>query len=106
MKIELEIPDWTKGEHIYIFSNQELIAYSQYLIKKNPKREGYTPFKIKIQRCNGCGDCCESGSPFNDKDIPCPHLTTTGCGLGVNIPFSCARSDCSITFTKCSEMFE
>jgi len=106
MRIELDIPEWAVGKHIYVFANEELLAYTNYIIEKKPERkEYYTPLKVKTARCNGCGQCCESGSPFDDS-IPCPHLTEDGCGLGHNIPFSCARSDCSITFDKCSERFE
>lgn len=107
MKIELEVPEWVIGKHITVFANQELIAYTNFIIEKKPERkEYYTPLKVKIQRCNGCSDCCESGSPFNKNEGVCPHLTENGCGLGNNIPFSCVRSDCSITFKNCSEKFE
>ncbi len=107
MKLEIEIPDWAKGKHIYIFANEELIAYSNYIIEKKPeRREYYTPLKVKTARCNGCGQCCESGNPFNADEGACIFLKEHGCDLGHNIPFSCARSDCSITFDKCSERFE
>jgi len=107
MKIEFDVPDWAIGKHIYIFANEELIGYSNFIIEKKPKRkEYYTTLKIKTQRCNGCSECCESGSPFDDSEGTCPHHTDKGCSLGTNIPFSCARSDCSITFKNCSERFE
>lgn len=107
LKIEFDVPEWAIGKHIYIFANQELIGYSNHIIEKKPKkREYYTPLKVKTQRCNGCGECCESGSPFNNIEEVCPYLTDRGCKLGNKIPFSCARSDCSITFKKCSERFE
>ena len=107
MKLLIEIPEWAKGKHIYIFANEELLAYTNFIIEKKPeRREYYTPLLVKTtERCNGCGQCCESGSPFDDEK-PCPHLTEDGCDLGNNIPFSCARSDCSITFDNCSERFE
>jgi len=107
MRIEFDVPEWAIGKHIYLFANEELIGYSKFIIEKKPqRRQYYTPFKIKSQRCDGCGDCCKSGSPFSDKEGICPFYTDKGCKLGTKIPFSCARSDCSITFKKCSERFE
>lgn len=106
IELKIELPKWVKGKHIYVFADTELLAYTNFIIEKIPeKREYYTPLKVKVSRCNGCSQCCESGSPFNDEK-PCPHLTENGCDLGHNIPFGCARSDCSITFDKCSERFE
>jgi hypothetical protein len=108
MKIELEIPEWAIGKPIYVFANQELLAYSLYIIEKLPERkEYYTPLKVKTSRCNGCGDCCKDGSPFgSERGEPCDHLTEHGCGFGPNIPFSCARSDCSKHYPNCTERFE
>ena len=110
MKIEIDIPDWAKEKNIFIFANQELIAYKICVSDK---------VKVKVSRCNGCSQCCESGHPFKPEQIlslesnlnfidgvPCPLLGEEGCLLGNNIPFSCARSDCSHHFDKCSEGFE
>ena len=111
MKIELEIPKWAEEKNIWIFANQELIAYKMIA----------SDLKTKTNRCLGCGECCESGHPFKPEQLlaferafaigfidgePCPFLGPKGCHLTNNIPFSCARSDCSNHFDKCSERFE
>lgn len=112
MKLELEIPKWAEDKNIFVFANQELIAY---------KMHNELKLKVKVSRCLGCGACCESGHPFKpeqlltikkaiakgfNSDGPCPFLGEEGCLLGNNIPFSCARSDCSQHFDKCTERFE
>ena len=112
MKIELDLPDWAKEKNIYIFANEELLAYKWHNDDKVYQ---------KTSRCSGCGQCCESGNPFNPihwnfiKKIveqsdfsdsePCPFLGENGCLLGSKIPFSCVRSDCS-HFDECTEEFE
>jgi len=121
MKIELEIPEWAIGKHIYIFANEEILAIKEAKISKKDGEHilSYLPLKIKPEdgRCNGCGSCCSDGSPFSkntilemkkllqtikDYDNPCPFLTDKGCLLGTKIPFSCARSICS-NYEECNE---
>lgn len=107
MKVELEIPEWAIGKHIYVFADTELLAHKFYFRKKKKGNvvEGYEDIQVKIARCNGCGECCNSG--FNPeamlymkkkldeyKGEPCAFLEENGCGLGNNIPFSCIRSYC------------
>ena len=115
MKIELDIPKWAKGKHIYVFAGRELLVQLDYLIKFiDGKHVGsYDVLKIKPEdgRCTGCGTCCETlGSPFSQQGVidlldrlskyefsdegRCPFLGENGCSLGSNIPFSCARSNC------------
>lgn len=130
VKIEFDIPKWAIGKHIYIFANKELLAQLEYNVKKIRNDNGniirkqkYFPLKLKPDdgRCNGCGDCCATGLPFNKEkaiDIikrlteytenncegACPFLDNNGCSLGINIPFGCAKSDCS-KFENCTEKF-
>lgn len=121
MKIELELPDWAIGRNITIFAGKELLAYSSFVYKKKPFFKGYPELKIKEGRCNGCGTCCEQyGSPFTREQYNeiifrldttefkemgrCPLLGDKGCILGDNIPFDCARSDCS-RMKNCTEQF-
>jgi len=49
MKFEIELPDWV-GENkvLRLLAGRELVAF------KNPGN----PIKIKITRCNQCGECC------------------------------------------------
>lgn len=126
-RIELEIPEWAIGRNITVYAGTELLSYTSFVRKKKringrlDIEEYYTPMKIKDGRCNGCGQCCETaGSPFSEKiyiDIlnrlnnwefketgRCPLLGDDGCTLGTDIPFGCARSDCS-HFDKCTESF-
>ena len=97
MKLEIDIPEWAKEKNIYVFANEELIAYKWHHEDK---------VHHKIARCNGCGQCCESGSPFNGDEGPCIFLKEHGCDLGTKIPLTCARSICYPTFDKCSERFD
>ena len=127
LEIAITIPDWAFGKNISVFAGDELLAQKQFRREKkriNGKieiKEYYLPLKLKPDngRCNGCGDCCSTGLPFSREkaiDIKkrlrdytkkhyegsCPFLDDNGCSLGVNIPFGCARSDCS-GFRNCTE---
>ena len=94
MKIELEIPDWTETNHIYILAGQELVAY---------KYKG-EEWKIKKSRCNLCGKCCESFPKVRkDEREPksingrCVHLEdkndgTKMCSLSIRRPYICLIS--------------
>jgi len=54
MKIELDLPDWVDdGSAIRIFKGIELVA----------KKFKNKPWKIKIVRCNFCGECCTPKGP-------------------------------------------
>ena len=76
MKIEMELPDWVEGKHIYIMAGIELVAY-KYLNQ---------PWKMKSSRCSMCGKCCEKNG--------CKYLINDGdkkiCSLGSGRPFSCS----------------
>jgi hypothetical protein len=121
VKIEFDIPEWAIGRNITIFAGTELLGYTDFVRKKKPLREFYSPLKVKDGRCNGCGTCCETaGSPFSKEQVfnlvlrldewtyqddgKCPLLGENGCILRKQIPFSCARSDCS-HFDECTESF-
>ncbi len=130
--IEFEVPEWALGSHISFIAKGKLLGYSRFIKKKERDDEGnliitkhYEPVKIKPDNghCNGCGDCCNNGSPFlaeeweqlkkfvnekeNSPNKPCPFITPEGCYLERfnDTPLSCIISDCSISFEKCSEIF-
>lgn len=75
MKINLEIPDWVDGKHLYIMAGIELVAY-RFLDGK---------WRVKTSRCSMCGKCC--------KRLNCEHLKMDGdkyiCDHGLARPFSC-----------------
>ena len=50
MKIEVEVPDWYEGRHIYVFAGIEQIA----------KRPVGKPWAVKTARCSQCGECCKN----------------------------------------------
>lgn len=107
MKIELEIPDWVEGKHLYLLAGQELVAY-KYLD---------VPWQIKDGRCNMCGKCCES-FPKNRTDNRepksingrCVHLQdnedgTKTCSLGIYRPYKCVialnnEKECTETWAE------
>lgn len=128
MKVTFDIPKWAFGKTIHIFAGTELLANKEFRREKNKVngkievKEHYLPLKIKSndERCNGCGDCCNTGLPMNKQQTidltdrllkylnkddftkPCPILNENGCSLGPNIPFGCIRSVCS-DFDNCTE---
>lgn len=91
MKITVEIPEWAEGRHLYLFAGMELLAL---------KRAGEKHVHVKAARCNKCGKCCEDLDAHVSGHLPlegraCGHLVkrtdgTTDCGLGINMPLSCA----------------
>ncbi len=95
MKIELEIPKWAYGKPIYVIAGNELLAYKQPRVRKKPYSKGYHSLMIKVERCNGCGQCCHD----------CVFVRYDGCCFRDQIPLSCIVSDCSEGFDKCSERF-
>lgn len=124
VRIVIDIPEWAFGGNLYVISRKELLAYSHFERKKKGVyvTEKYTPLKIKTNRCNGCGYCCENlGSPFSKKQHEaiqkqfqentfqefgrCPLLGDKGCILGKEIPLGCVISDCS-RFEPCTESFK
>lgn len=127
MKIEFEIPKWTENRRISIFAGSELLAQKNVLSIFNPetKKHEFYPqtLRIKIGRCNGCGDCCKTGgSPFPPKMLKeikkrlkdykyesngvCPLVDEFGCILKGKILFSCASSNCEGWSNNCTERFE
>jgi len=127
MKIEIDVPDWAENKRISIFAGNELLAQRDVLSIYNPKTNKHElhqqPFKIKIGRCSGCGDCCkEGGSPFPQKMLdeikkrlknytyqknsPCPLVAEDGCILKGKILFSCASSNCEGWSENCTEVME
>ena len=103
MRIEIDIPDWTKERSIYVFAGIELVAY------RVPKEK----WKVKTSRCNMCGKCCmdvpDKWSMGKNKETGhCVHLIFYAnqwlCDLGSNRPFSCCigdgADDCSIKWKE------
>ena len=127
MKIELTIPKWAENKRISVFAGNELIAQNEVVRKFNKETKKHDiiihhPFKIKMGRCNGCGDCCNTGgSPFPLKMLEevkkrlkdyefkpngiCPLVDKDGCILKGKIPFSCASSNCEGWSENCTERF-
>ncbi|MHA1440264.1 MAG: hypothetical protein ACTSPK_00180 [Candidatus Heimdallarchaeota archaeon] len=127
MKIEFEVPEWAKNRRISIFAGNELLAQKNVLSTFNPETKKHEfhqqKLRIKVGRCSGCGDCCNTGgSPFPEKmleeikkrlknynyqqGIPCPLVDKDGCILKGKILFSCASSNCEGWSKNCTEMFD
>jgi len=121
-KIEIEIPEWVIGKNISIVAGGELVAKMYSHSKKTRlengeilREKGWSPMKIKLNnsdRCNGCGDCCNSGGPRSLMETlgykyvqgkPCPLLGPQGCSLGAFIPLACVIADCTGYSENCSE---
>lgn len=116
--ITMDIPEWAKDKHIFIFAGSELLAKKEVrVIRQDGKLVTVRqPLMIKSEdgRCDGCGICCEDAG-FSQKmldemkerlnnpsDDACPFLGENGCILGNWIPFSCAKSLCT-HYEGCSE---
>jgi hypothetical protein len=127
VKVTFDIPDWAIGRHIHIFAGVELLGQMEFRSEKIKTEDGvkrenhYMPLKMKVGRCNGCGDCCGTGgSPFSFQLLEeikqrlmfyehqgtgtaCPLLGDSGCILGSAIPFQCASSNCEGWSENCTE---
>ena len=125
MQITIDIPDWAKERHIYVFAGDELLAIQEihtvhqdgeHVLVRQPLR-----VKPDDGRCNGCGVCCNDGTvipknlleemktrladyKYSDSE-PCPFLDSDGCILGSIKPFSCITSVCS-HYEGCTEVLE
>jgi len=97
MILKVKIPGWALGKPIYVIAGKELLAYQEAVIKHEDGQHvaSYSSLKVKIERCNGCGQCC--------KD--CVFVRSDGCPFGEQIPLKCVVSDCSNNFNKCTERF-
>lgn len=113
MKIEFDIPKWAVGRHIYIFAGTELLGIKEArtVHEDGEHKIKYLPLRLKAEdgRCNRCGKCCQTTGfrrehliqikkalhGYKDYGGKCAFLTDEGCLLGVRIPFSCLRSDCT-----------
>lgn len=108
MKIDLDLPDWVEGKHLYVMAGVELVAY-KYLDQ---------PWQMKTGRCNMCGKCCENLGEVSDMSKvvngTCINLKQDGdkkvCGLGIDRPFSCCAYICTnlsqVKEGECAETFK
>jgi hypothetical protein len=99
------LPDWAQGKSIKLIANQELV------FRQDPDE----PLKIKIERCNYCGQCClevpDNYLQFGTNgEGRCNKLTDDGkCSAGHQKPFACIDDppesefedlDCCIRYEK------
>ena len=126
MKLEIEVPEWAIGKHIYIFAGNELLAKKEVrIVHENGTHVAkYLPLELKPEdgRCTGCSNCCKDGGigvrmvehitkliihkqKFNKESSDCAFLGGDGCKLGSYIPFSCIRSVCT-EWEGCTERLE
>ena len=91
MKLIVDLPDWCDERHIYVFAGIELAAYKQY---------GESWIRVKTERCNQCGRCCQDelwAAEFDKQKGECLHMEHLGeehrCNLAVMRPFSCSVGD-------------
>jgi len=94
----LDIPEKYKNDTIFIVSSRrELIAYSfvENKVINGKKTLVRSPWKVKVESCSGCGQCCKE----------CVFVTNKGCRFGSGIPFNCLVSDCSRDYDQCTERF-
>jgi hypothetical protein len=107
MKIELELPDWVEGKHLYITAGIELVAY-KYL---------NTPWMMKTGRCDMCGKCCMNFGEVTgdlremvDETGNCKYLISDGdkwvCLLGSSRPWSCSVVATPKNVPECTETFK
>lgn len=124
-RIEIDIPDWAKERHIYVFAGDELLAFKEIRTVHHEGKHISIRQKTLIKdhdgRCTGCGSCCNTGTviPSNlllemkkrlaeyeyAESGPCPFLEDEGCILGSVKPISCAMSICS-SYDGCTEVLE
>lgn len=104
MRIELDLPDWAEGRHIYVMAGVEEVA------RKPPGR----PWQIKTVRCDLCGGCCKKvGQNWRMGRDPetgwCARLRQAGpefyCDLGLMRPLACCVGEpqsefCCIRFEE------
>ena len=104
MEIKINLPNWTEERTIYIMAGIELVAYKV-------RGKGW---KVKIERCNMCGDCCTKvkGHPFPTIDGKCIYLQKEPgknqmwrCSLGIRRPFGCCVA-VSQDNLRCTEKYE
>lgn len=97
MKVEVEISDWALGMPVYVVAGKELLAYTEPIVRHEGGEHvvEYGRLKVKVGRCNGCGQCCAG----------CVFLRYDGCSFGEQTPIKCVVSDCSNGFDRCSEEF-
>ncbi len=69
MKIELELPDWTKGRKLRIFAGIEALA--NYC----PKEKAWF---VKTVRCTICGKCCIVDDSFFNWNLPTKYGDAVG----------------------------
>lgn len=122
-----KLPKWAEGRHIYVFAGTELLA--QRLFNDSKERVNdevirtsyYSPLQMKPPdgRCNGCGSCCSTSgiaeslledmkyalNTYRFPSSPCSFYTNSGCLLRGWIPFSCAKSVCTV-YKSCNERVE
>lgn len=106
MKIVLEIPEWAVRRRILILAGVEMLAEYHPLVDPNN-------LKVKVDRCNQCGDCCRSVNLTNSPTLKsimgqCIFLMPDGpkwdCTIASNRPINCEYDphkeglpNCSIT---------
>ncbi len=105
MKIEIELPDWVDKRVIQVLAGIERVAF------KMPKDDR---FKVKVSRCNRCGECCKrlnSNHVFPVINGQCIHLekevgknNNWRCKFGIDRPYQCCVAKSRIS--ECSEKYE
>lgn len=87
MKIQLDIPKWVDPKQtLMLLSGKELVWFKHY----------HQPGKMKIVRCNQCGECCMDFPPVifgSDDEGKCTMLEKDGdkwvCRAGADTPKRC-----------------
>jgi hypothetical protein len=104
MKVEFELPDWvSKHQPLMLLAGQELVAF------KWPGQD----WKIKIVRCNKCGECCldipNEHTPFgSDSEGKCNALQRVDnknewvCTAAHQKPWCCLGDPLNIEELGCS----
>ena len=104
MKIGLDLPDWVDERNIRILAGVELAAV---------KNHADSFFRVKVGRCNMCGDCCTGlkNHVYPTINGECVHLKPPDeqgrreCGIPLyksrvceNDPRPLKHERCSITY--------